>query len=85
MLDVKHLKKHFGNLLLADIKAIDVAEYITSRRKEKAAEKTIRNECGSLRSLLGNLLWSQLQDDGALLPSGNTQSIGFAPRISSAT
>ncbi|MDA1185943.1 MAG: site-specific integrase [Acidobacteria bacterium] len=78
MLDVKHLKKHFGNLLLADIKAIDVAQYITCRRKEKAAEKTLRNECGSLRSILGKLLWSQLQDDGVSLPSGNTQSIGFA-------
>jgi integrase len=77
-LDVKHLKKHFGNLLLTDIKAIDVAEYITCRRKEKASEKTIRNECGSLRSILGKLLWSQLQDDGLILPSGQTQSIGFA-------
>jgi len=77
-LDVGHLKKHFGNLLLIDIKAIDVSGYITSRRTKKAAEKTIRNECGSLRSILGKQLWSQLEDDGLLLPPGDTRNIGIA-------
>lgn len=77
-LDVDHLKKHFGGMLLVDVKATDVADYITVRRSQKAAEKTIRNECGSLRSILGKQIWSQLEDEGLLLPPGDSRSIGVA-------
>ena len=77
-LDVDHLKQLFGGLLLNDVKAVNVSQYITVRRSQRAAEKTIRNELGSLRSIVGKQIWSQLEDDGLLLPSGHTRNVGIA-------
>jgi integrase len=78
-LDVGHLKKHLGGLLLSDITDKDIADYITSRRTEKAADKTIRNEIGTLRGILKrHRLWAQLKDDGVRLPRGRDEDTGVA-------
>jgi integrase len=78
-LDVGHLKKHLGALLLTDITDKDIADYITSRRTEKAADKTIRNELGTLRGILKrHRLWAQLKDDGVRLPRGREEDTGVA-------
>src|ERR1051325_1599930 len=50
--DVDRLKPHFGALLVTDITDRDVADYITARRQKKIAEKSIRNELGTLRGIL---------------------------------
>lgn len=81
-LDVGHLKKHFGPMLLTDITDKDIANYITTRRTEKAADKTIRNELGTLRGILKrHKLWSQLKDDGVRLPKGKDEETGIALSI----
>lgn len=78
-LEVGHLKKHFGSLLLTDITDKDLADYIVSRRVQKAAEKTIRNELGTLRGVMKrHKLWAQLKDDGVRLPKGSGDDIGIA-------
>jgi integrase len=78
-LDVEHLKKHLGKLLLSDITDRDIADYITTRRTLKAADKTIRNEIGTLRGILKkHKLWAQLKDEGVRLPKGNDEDTGIA-------
>lgn len=77
--DVGHLKAHFGGTLIVDITASDIAEYITARRKQKAADKTIRNEVGSLRGILKrHKLWAPLKEDGVRLPSVQEKEVGIA-------
>jgi len=78
-LDVSHLKKHLGTLLLSDIRDRDISDYINTRRIEKASDKTIRNEIGSLRAILKkHRLWAQLKDDGIRLPTGSAEDVGIA-------
>ena len=48
--DVGHLKPHFAKLLLTDIAARDVSDYVKARRRDGVADKSIRNELGTLRS-----------------------------------
>ena len=85
-LDVGHLKKHFGAMLLTDITDKDVAEYITKRRTQKPADKTIRNELGTLRGILKrHRLWSQLKDDGVRLPQAKDEDTGIALTIEQET
>lgn len=77
-LDAGHLKKHLGALLLTDISDKDIADYITTRRAEGAADKTIRNELGTLRGILKrHRLWGQLKDD-VRLPRGREEGTGVA-------
>lgn len=72
-LDVRHLNEHFGRLLLTDIRDADLSSYITHRRTQGAAPKTIRNELGTLRGVLKrHKLWAQLKDDGVRLPAART-------------
>lgn len=81
-LDVRHLKAHLGRLLLGDIRDRDLADYITARRLEKAADKTIRNEVGTLRGILKkHKLWAQLKDEGVRLPQGDAEDTGMALSI----
>ena len=78
-LDVAHLKRHFGGLLLVDIDVPAVGEYVVARRAARAAEKTIRNELGTLRGILKYYrLWSQLKDDGIALPQQRDVEYGVA-------
>ena len=78
-LDVRHLKKHFGRLLVTDIRAQDIADYINARRRDKASDKTIRNEIGSLRSILKrDRVWAYLKDEGVTLPKVTTDDVGVA-------
>lgn len=78
-LDVGHLKAHLGKLLLTDIRDKDIADYITARRIQKAADKTIRNELGTLRGILKkHKLWAQLKDEGVRLPSARETDTGIA-------
>jgi integrase len=78
-LDVGHLKKHFGGMLLTDIRDRDLADYVTLRRTAAAAEKTIRNELGTLRGILKrHRLWAHLKDGGVRLPRGRDEDTGIA-------
>jgi integrase len=75
--DVEHLKGHFGRMLISDISAKAVAEYITYRREQKAADKTIRNELGTLRGILKkHRRWAVIKDD-VRLPRGR-EDVGCA-------
>jgi integrase len=85
-LDVGHLKKHFGSMLLTDIADRTIADYIITRRKQVAADKTIRNELGTLRGILKrHRLWSQLKDDGVRLPKAKDEETGIALTIEQET
>src|SRR5687768_2415608 len=50
--DVARLKPHFGKLLVTDITARDIADYVRDRKLAKVANKSIRNELGTLRAVL---------------------------------
>jgi integrase len=50
--NVKHLKPYFGNKLLCDISADDIAEYQDQRRRAGAAPKTVNLELGTFRSII---------------------------------
>ena len=66
--NIAHLKPHFGRLLLTDITDVHVAQYQAHRRKEKAANKTINNEVGTLRAILRRYrLWAHLAPDVRML------------------
>lgn len=78
--DVGHLKKSFAKLLVTDITGRDIADYIVERRQQKAAEKTIRNELGTLRGILKkHKRWGAIKDD-VRLPKGR-EDIGQALTI----
>jgi len=49
---LKHLKPAFGQRLLSDIDAAGITRYVGQRRKEGAADKTIKLELGTLRGML---------------------------------
>jgi hypothetical protein len=49
---LNHLKPYFGHQLLGDIGAAAIARYVGHRRKEEAADKTIKLELGTLRGIL---------------------------------
>ena len=77
--DVGHLKARFGSMLLVDIDARQIADYIKARRAKGAADKTIRNELGTLRGVLKHYrLWAQLKDDGVRLPRAKDTDTGIA-------
>jgi integrase len=77
--DVGHLKARFGSMLLVDIDARQIADYIKTRRAKGAADKTIRNELGTLRGILKHYrLWAQLKDDGVRLPRAKDTDTGIA-------
>ena len=66
--DVDHLKEHFGRLLLSDVGDHDIARYQAWRREQKAANKTINNEVGTLRAILRRYrLWAQIAPDVRML------------------
>jgi len=59
---------------------------VTQRRAQKAADKTIRNEIGTLRGILKRQkLWVQLKDDGVRLPRGREEDTGVALSIEDET
>ena len=65
--DVAHLKPHFGRLLVTDIRARDVADYIKARRQDRIADKSIRNELGTLRAVLKrHRRWEAIKDEISL-------------------
>jgi integrase len=68
--DVEHLKECLGKLLLIDITDRHIADYQAFRREEKAANKTINNEVGTLRAILRRYrLWAQVAPDVRMLPN----------------
>lgn len=67
-LNLKHLKPHFGGMLLCDIKGDTVAAYQRSRLREKAAPKTINLEVGTVRAILRkHRMWANIQPDVKML------------------
>jgi integrase len=66
--NVEHLKPTLGKLLLTDITDHDIARHQERRRDEKAANKTINNEVGTLRAILRrHRLWAQIAPDVRML------------------
>jgi integrase len=75
--DVAHLRPHFGKLLVTDITARDIADYIRARRQDSIADKSIRNELGTLRAVLKkHRRWEAIKDD-VMLPKGR-EDVGQA-------
>ena len=65
---MKHLRAHFGSLLLIDVSAEDIADYQKARLKKGAAPKTINLELGALRSIFKrHRLWANLTPDVTFL------------------
>ena len=78
--DVGHLKPHFAKLLLTDIAARDVSDYVKARRRDGVADKSIRNELGTLRAILKkHRRWEVIKDD-VTLPRGR-EDIGQALHV----
>jgi len=50
--NLKHLKPFFGNNLLSDIGPEDVGLYREERLRDKAAQKTVSLELGTLRAMM---------------------------------
>jgi integrase len=66
---LKHLKPYFGQRLLSDINAAAIAKYAGHRRKEGAADKSIKLEIGTLRGMLRLAkLWALVKQDEDVLP-----------------
>ncbi len=66
---LKHLKPYSGQRLVTDIDAAAIARYIGHRRKEKAADKSIKLEIGTLRGILKRAkVWSHIRENDDLLP-----------------
>jgi integrase len=67
-LAVEHLKKHFGELLLSDISAADIASYQGKRTGQGAAGRTVNLEVAVLRAILRkSKLWGAISDDVEML------------------
>lgn len=67
--NLKHLRPHFGQTLITDINAHDIAQYQKSRLAKGAAPKTINLELGTMRGILRrHRVWADLQPDVRMLP-----------------
>jgi integrase len=76
---LKHLKPYFGHRLLVDIDAAAIARYVGHRRKENAADKTIKLELGTLRGILRRAnLWGAIADDDLLSKLRDRDDVGRA-------
>jgi integrase len=66
---LKHLKPFFSQWLLTDINAAAIARYAGHRRKQSAADKSIKLEIGTLRGILrAAKLWAIVKQDEEILP-----------------
>lgn len=76
---LNHLKPYFGQRLLTDIDAAAIARYVGHRRKEDAADKTIKLELGTLRGILRRAkLWAAIADDDLLPKLRDRDDVGRA-------
>jgi integrase len=76
---LKHLRPYFGHRLLTDIDAAAIARYVGHRRKEGAADKTIKLELGTLRGMLRRAkLWGAIPDDDLLPKLRDRDDMGRA-------
>lgn len=84
---LKHLKPVFGQKLLTDIDAMTIARYVGVRRKEGAADKSIKLEIGTLRGILKIArLWSAIRDHDDLLPKlAEREDVGRAISVGEET
>jgi integrase len=65
---LRHLKPHFGKLLLNEIDAKHISRYQRARQKENASNRTINIEVSLIRLVLRQAkLWNNLGDDVTLL------------------
>jgi len=66
--NLKHLIPAFGGLLLCDITPDNIGAYKTARLGEKAANKTINLELGTIRAILRKYrMWGNIQPDVKML------------------
>ena len=78
--NLKHLKPHFGRLLVTDLTDRDIAAYQQARQDTNAAHKTINNEVGTLRAILRrHRLWAQLAPDVRMLPVRTDIGVALTP------
>lgn len=78
-LSLQHLKPYVGQRLLTAIDAALVARYVGYRRKEGAADNSIKLELGTLRGILKRAkLWARLADDDLLPQLKDRTDVGRA-------
>ena len=76
---LKHLKPYFGQRLVSDIDGAAIARYVGHRRKQGAADKSIKLEFGTLRGILKRAkLWGQIADDDLLPKLKDRSDVGRA-------
>jgi integrase len=67
--NLKHLSGSFKSMLLADISPAHIGRYQSKRQQEKASNRTINMEVGTLRMILKSArLWAALAQDVKMLP-----------------
>ena len=78
--NIGHLLPVFGGLLLPDVTAEHIAGYQRLRRGERASNKTINLEVGSLRAVLQrHRLWAAIQPDVRMLTTRNDHGRALTP------
>jgi integrase len=76
---LQHLKPVFGRRLVSDIDAASVARYVGQRRHEKAADKSIKLEIGTLRGILKRAkCWAAIVEAGLLPTLTDRTDVGRA-------
>jgi len=69
--NLKHIRPSFGQCLVSDIQAKDIASYQKLRLAESASPTTINLEVGTIRSILRrNKVWAEIQQDVRMLARG---------------
>jgi integrase len=85
---LKHLTPYFGQRLVSDIDAADIARYVGHRRKQQVgpksrrrpvADKSIKHEIATLRGILKRArVWADIVDDELLPMLGDRDDVGRA-------
>lgn len=69
----EHLKPYFQGMLLTEITPETIGKYQAKRRKQRAANRTINMEVGTLRMVLKFFkLWNAIADDVTMLKEAET-------------
>jgi integrase len=76
---LQHLKPVFGRRLVTDIDAAAISRYVGQRRHEKAADKSIKLEIGTLRGILKRAkCWAVIIESGLLPTLTDRTDVGRA-------
>ena len=76
---LKHLTPVFGRRLVSDIDAAAIARYVGDRRREQAADKSIKLELGTLRGMLKRAkCWATIVESGLVPTLTDRTDVGRA-------